>query len=91
MKLPAAMRFKYDQFIAEGSLIVLDGIVLDMMEVYEDLDKHIIEKGYDVRCFGYDPYNAKEFISRWELENSQYGVEKSYTGYKNRVRYRLEN
>lgn len=82
MKLPAAMRFKYDQFIAEGSLIVLDGIVLDMMEVYEDLDKHIIEKGYDVRCFGYDPYNAKEFISRWELENSQYGVEKVIQGIK---------
>ena len=79
-KLPAAMRAKYDQFMAEGSLIVLDGTVLDMMEVYEDLDHHIIECGYDVRCFGYDPYNAKEFIARWESENGPFGIEKVIQG-----------
>ena len=79
-KLPAAMRVKYDQFMAEGSLVVLDGTVLDMMEVYEDLDHHIIECGYDVRCFGYDPYNAKEFISRWESENGPFGIEKVIQG-----------
>ena len=79
-KLPAAMRVKYDQFMAEGSLIVLDGTVLDMMEVYEDLDHHIIECGYDVRCFGYDPYNAKEFIARWESENGPFGIEKVIQG-----------
>ena len=67
MKLPAAMRIKYDQFMDEGSLIVLEGTVLDMMEVYEDLDNHITEFGYDVRCLGYDPYNAKEFIERFFL------------------------
>lgn len=74
MKLPGAMRTKYEEFINEGSLYVLDGIVLDMMEVYEDLDDHIIESQYDVRAFGYDPYNAKEFVERWEAENSPYGV-----------------
>ena len=74
MKLPAAMRMKYDQFIQEGSLIVFDGTVLDMMEVYEDLDQHIIDSEYDVRCFGYDPYNAKEFVSRWESENGPFGI-----------------
>ena len=79
-KLPAAMRAKYDQFMAEGSLVVLDGTVLDMMEVYEDLDHHIIECGYDVRCFGYDPYNAKEFIARWESENGPFGIEKVIQG-----------
>lgn len=79
-KLPAAMRAKYDQFMAEGSLIVLDGTVLDMMEVYDDLDRHIIEYGYDVRCFGYDPYNAKEFIARWESENGPFGIEKVIQG-----------
>ena len=79
-KLPAAMRVKYDQFMAEGSLVVLDGTVLDMMEVYEDLDHHIIECGYDVRCFGYDPYNAKEFIARWESENGPFGIEKVIQG-----------
>ena len=79
-KLPAAMRAKYDQFMAEGSLVVLDGTVLDMMEVYDDLDRHIIEYGYDVRCFGYDPYNAKEFIARWESENSPFGIEKVIQG-----------
>ena len=74
MKLPAAMRMKYDQFIQEGSLIVIDGTVLDMMEVYEDLDQHIIDSEYDVRCFGYDPYNAKEFVARWESENGSFGI-----------------
>ena len=79
-KLPAAMRAKYDQFMAEGSLVVLDGTVLDMMEVYDDLDRHIIEYGYDIRCFGYDPYNAKEFIARWESENGPFGIEKVIQG-----------
>lgn len=79
-KLPAAMRAKYDQFMAEGSLVVLDGTVLDMMEVYDDLDHHIIDCGYDVRCFGYDPYNAKEFIARWESENGPFGIEKVIQG-----------
>lgn len=82
MKLPAAMRMKYDQFMNEGSLIVLEGTVLDMTEVYEDLDDHILERGYDVRCFGYDPYNAKAFVNRWETENSSYGVEKVIQGAK---------
>ena len=82
MKLPAAMRMKYDQFMAEGSLIVLDGTVLDMMEVYEDLDNHIIQCEYDVRCFGYDPYNAKEFVARWESENGPFGIEKVIQGVK---------
>lgn len=80
MKLPAAMRFKYEEFMAEGSLIVLEGTVLDMMEVYEDLDRHIIECGYDVRAFGYDPYNAKEFVTRWETENGPFGIEKVIQG-----------
>lgn len=74
MKLPSAMRIKYENFINEGSLIILEGTVLDMMEVYDDLDRHIIESEYDVRCFGYDPYNAKEFVERWENENSSFGV-----------------
>ena len=82
MKLPAAMRMKYDQFMQEGSLIVLDGTVLDMMEVYEDLDNHIIQCEYDVRCFGYDPYNAKEFVARWESENGSFGIEKVIQGVK---------
>ena len=80
MRLPAAMRVKYDQFMREGSLIVLDGAVLDMMEVYEDLDNHIAERNYDVRCFGFDPYNAKEFVSRWEQENGPFGIEKVIQG-----------
>ena len=80
MKLPAAMRFKYEEFMTEGSLIVLEGTVLDMMEVYEDLDRHIIECGYDVRAFGYDPYNAKEFVTRWEGENGPFGIEKVIQG-----------
>ena len=82
MKLPAAMRAKYDQFINEGSLIVLDGTVLDLMEVYEDLDQHIIDCEYDVRCFGFDPYNAKEFVARWETENGPFGIEKVIQGAK---------
>lgn len=82
MKLPGAMRTKYDQFIAEGTLIVLEGTVIEMMEVYEDLDSHIIERGYDVRCFGFDPYNAKEFVDRWTAENGVFGVEKVIQGVK---------
>ena len=79
-KLPAAMRVKYDEFMEEGSLVVMEGIVLDMMDVYEDLDNHIEECEYDIRCFGYDPYNAKEFIERWSRENSEYGLEKVLQG-----------
>ena len=82
MKLPAAMRIKYDQFMKEGSLIVLEGAVLDMIQVYEDLDAHITERGYDVRCFGYDPYNAKEFVERWAQENGPFGIEKVIQGAK---------
>lgn len=82
MKLPAAMRVKYDEFMNEGSLIVLEGTVLDMMEVYEDLDNHIAECKYDVRSFGFDPYNAKEFVARWELENGPFGIEKVIQGAK---------
>ena len=81
-KLPGAMRTKYDQFMKEGSLIVLNGSVLDMMEVYEDLDNHIIERDYDVRCFGFDPYNAREFVERGERENGPYGIEKVIQGAK---------
>ena len=76
------MRAKYDQFMAEGSLIVLEGTVLDMMEVYEDLDNYISESRYDVRCFGYDPYNAKEFVERWASENGPFGIEKVIQGAK---------
>lgn len=82
MKLPAAMRVKYEEFIKEGSLIVLDGTVLDMMIVYEDLDRYIADVGYDVRCFGFDPYNAKEFVARWETENGSFGIEKVIQGAK---------
>lgn len=82
MKLPGAMRFKYDQFINEGSLQVLEGTILDMMEVYEDLDKFILDTELDVRTLGYDPYNAKEFVNRWELENGPYGIEKVIQGAK---------
>ena len=82
MKLPAAMRIKYDEFIEEGSLIIMDGSILDMMEVYEDLDAYIIDSEYDVRCFGYDPYNAKEFVERWCRENGPFGVEKVKQGVK---------
>lgn len=75
MKLPSAMRVKYEEFMNEGSLIVLEGTVLEMMDVYDDLDEYITRCGYDVRCIGYDPYNAREFIERWERENGPYGIE----------------
>ena len=81
-KLPGAMRLKYDEFMEEGSLIVLEGTVLDMTEVYDDLDNHIIDRGYDVRCFGFDPYNAREFVERWESENGPFGIEKVIQGAK---------
>lgn len=81
-KLPAAMRNKYEQFMDEGSLVVLDGTVLDPMQVYEDLDEYIVACGYDVRCFGYDPYNAKEFVERWAAENGPFGIEKVIQGAK---------
>lgn len=81
-KLPMAMREKYNNFMREGSLIVMPGTVLDMMEVYEDLDNHIIEREYDVRCFGFDPYNAREFVERWERENGPFGIEKVIQGAK---------
>lgn len=81
-KLSPAMRLKYDEFIEEGSLIVMNGTVLDMMEVYDDLDKHIIERGYDVRAFGFDPYNARDFVERWEKENGPFGIEKVIQGAK---------
>ena len=82
MKLPLASREKYDEFIKEGSLIVMEGTVLDMMEVYDDLDKHIMDCAYDVRTFGYDPYNAKAFVERWERENGPFGIEKVIQGAK---------
>ena len=81
-KLPAAMRLKYEEFMNEGSLIVLEGTILDMMEVYDDLDKHIQNRQYDIRCFGFDPYNAREFVERWQNENGPYGVEKVIQGAK---------
>ena len=81
-KLPLAMRTKYEEFLKEGSLIVLDGNILDMMQVYDDLDAHIIKMGYDVRSFGFDPYNAREFVERWEKENGPYGIEKVIQGVK---------
>ena len=82
MKLPSALRFKYEQFIKEGSLVVMNGTVLDMMEVYEDLDNHILKSEYDVRCFGFDPYNARDFVERWERENGPFGIEKVIQGAK---------
>ena len=81
-KLPGAMRLKYDEFMREGSLIVLEGTVLDMNEVYEDLDAHIVNREYDVRCFGFDPYNARSFVERWERENGPFGIEKVIPGAK---------
>lgn len=81
-KLPGAMRLKYDEFMKEGSLIVLDGTVLDMQEVYDDLDAHITNREYDVRCFGFDPYNARAFVERWERENGPFGIEKVIQGAK---------
>lgn len=80
MGLPVAMRSKYEEFINEGSLHVFEGTILDMMEVFDDVDKHILENEYEVRTFGYDPYNAKEFVNRWEVENGQFGVEKVIQG-----------
>jgi phage terminase large subunit-like protein len=80
MKLPGAMRAKYETFIVEDSLHVLEGTVLNMMEVYDDLDAFIIRLEYDVRCFGFDPYNAKEFVTRWEAENGPFGIEKVIQG-----------
>jgi len=82
MKLSAAMRIKYDSFMSEGSLMVMDGTVLNMQEVYDDLDAHIIERGYDVRCMGFDPYNAREFVERWQSENGPFGIEKVIQGAK---------
>lgn len=81
-KLKPAMRMKYDEFIAEGSLHVMDGTILDMMDVYDDLDRHIVDNDYDVRAFGYDPYNAKDFVSRYVSENGPFGVEKVIQGVK---------
>lgn len=81
-KLPGAMRMKYDEFMAEGSLIVMPGTVLDLDDVYDDLDNHITDKNYDVRCFGYDPYNARAFVERWESENGPFGIEKVIQGAK---------
>lgn len=81
-KLQSAMRHKYEEFIKEGSLIILEGTVLDMMEVYEDLDAYIVDVGYDIRCFGFDPYNAREFVTRWEQENGPFGIEKVIQGSK---------
>ena len=81
-KLPGAMRLKYDEFMREGSLIVLEGTVLDMEEVYDDLDAHIVDREYDIRCFGFDPYNARVFVERWERENGPFGIEKVIQGAK---------
>ena len=81
-KLPAAARVKYEEFINEGTLFVMDGTVLDMMDVYEDLERFYSSKDYDIRAFGFDPYNAKEFVARWERENGPYGVEKVIQGSK---------
>lgn len=79
-QLPAAMQIKYRSFIREGTLIVMPGTILDMMDVYDDLDRFIEESEYDVRCVGYDPYNAKDFIERWERENGSFGIEKVIQG-----------
>ena len=79
-KLPGAMRMKYDEFMSEGSLIVMSGTVLDLDDVYDDLDAHITNMNYDVRCFGYDPYNARSFVERWESENGPFGIEKVIQG-----------
>jgi phage terminase large subunit-like protein len=81
-KLPGALRIKYDEFMREGSLIVMEGTVLDLEQVYDDLDNHIVEREYDVRCFGFDPYNARSFVERWERENGPFGIEKVIQGAK---------
>jgi phage terminase large subunit-like protein len=82
MQLPLAMRQKYDEFIQEGSLIVFDGTVLDIMQVYEDCDQYINDNQYDIRSFGYDPYNAKEYVERYASENGPFGIEKVIQGSK---------
>jgi len=82
MRLPGALRIKYDTFMQEGSLMVLDGTILDMMQVYDDLDKYIADCSYDIRSVGYDPYNAQEFIQRWSQENGPFGIEKILQGAK---------
>lgn len=82
MRLAPSMRIKYDRFVDEGSLVIMPGTVLDTMDVYDDLDKFVIENEYDVRCFGFDPYNAKEFMERWERENGPFGIEKVIQGVK---------
>jgi phage terminase large subunit-like protein len=81
-KLPGARRMKYNEFLEEGSLHVLEGVVLDMMDVYDDLDAYIQKSGYDIRAFGFDPYNAREFVERWESENGPFGIEKVIQGAK---------
>lgn len=82
MKLPGAMRVKYDEFMKEGTLVVMEGSILDTMQVFDDLDRHIVECGYDVTCMGYDPYNAKDFVERWQAENGPFGIEKVIQGVK---------
>lgn len=81
-KLQAAMRLKYESFMREGSLIVMEGSILDLMDVYDDLDEYILSVGYDVRCFGFDPYNARSFVEKWETDNGPYGIEKVIQGSK---------
>ena len=82
MKLPGAMRLKYDEFLKEGTLVVMEGSILDTMQVFDELDRHIAECGYDVTCMGYDPYNAKDFVERWQSENGPFGIEKVIQGVK---------
>lgn len=82
MKLPGAMRLKYDEFLKEGTLVVMEGSILDTMQVFDELDRHIVECGYDVTCVGYDPYNAKDFVERWQSENGPFGIEKVIQGVK---------
>lgn len=82
MKLPGAMRLKYDEFLKEGTLVVMEGSILDTMQVFDELDRHIVECGYDVTCIGYDPYNAKDFVERWQSENGPFGIEKVIQGVK---------
>lgn len=82
MKLPGAMRVKYDEFMKEGTLVVMEGSILDTMQVFDELDRHIVECGYDITCMGYDPYNAKDFVERWQAENGPFGIEKVIQGVK---------
>ena len=82
LKLPAAMRVKYEEFMAEGTLVVMEGTILNLDDVYDDLERFYIENEYDVRCFGYDPYNAKSFVERWASENGPFGIEKVIQGMK---------